>query len=224
MKQWIYRILLLIFCGTCACFCVFRIYPIEFSHETYMGILATLMGVAATFIVGFQIYNSIVNREEINNLREHNKELSEKYIKLIEQNAALSAELNEKIIVLNADMLFNESNNENSFDAFVQMHNSFLFSLEYESPNNEYIFDRLKVFIDKISQKTIGEFTGPDKKDIATNSKWYKRTYSDVLENELLVEIKNTERKIRLHKNFYRICIRYDGIMNNFYSHMKMLF
>lgn len=45
------------------------------SGSVYIGIITTLMGICTTFIVGFQIYNSIEYRAEIRNLQQ----IQEKY-------------------------------------------------------------------------------------------------------------------------------------------------
>lgn len=52
----------------------FRI-EIVLTHDTWIGIMSSLIGAAATLIVGTQIYNSITTRKDIESIRSLQKEL-----------------------------------------------------------------------------------------------------------------------------------------------------
>lgn len=65
------------------------------SNDSYIGVIATLMGICATFIVGFQIYNSIEYKSEIQALQKI-QEKYEKNFKEIENR--LNYEINEAYI------------------------------------------------------------------------------------------------------------------------------
>lgn len=54
----------------------FRIH-IVMTHDTWIGIMCSLVGAAAALIVGTQIYNSITTRKEIESIQSLQKELKE---------------------------------------------------------------------------------------------------------------------------------------------------
>lgn len=55
----------------------FRIH-IVMTHDTWIGIMSSLVGAAATLIVGTQLYNSIATRKQIKSIQSLQKELREK--------------------------------------------------------------------------------------------------------------------------------------------------
>ncbi|MEQ3162074.1 hypothetical protein AAA214_02850 [Parabacteroides goldsteinii] len=65
------------------------------SNDSYIGIIATLMGICATFIVGFQIYNSIEYKSEIQALQK----IQERYeMNFKEMESRFNYEVNEAYI------------------------------------------------------------------------------------------------------------------------------
>lgn len=58
-------------------FTAFRIH-IVMTHDTWIGIMCSLVGAAATLIVGTQIYNSITTKKQIESIQSLQKELKDK--------------------------------------------------------------------------------------------------------------------------------------------------
>lgn len=61
---------------TAIIFTAFRI-RIVMTHDTWVGIMSSLVGAAATLIVGTQLYSSITTRKEIKSIQSLQKELKE---------------------------------------------------------------------------------------------------------------------------------------------------
>lgn len=69
-------------------FSLLRIIPVEITNDTYLGVIATLIGISVTLIIGYQIYNSI----EINRKLETIKEVEEK----VRQQQALTEQTSHR--------------------------------------------------------------------------------------------------------------------------------
>lgn len=46
---------------------ILKVTPFEITGDTYIGIIVTLLSIASTLVIGYQIYNAIEFRKEINN-------------------------------------------------------------------------------------------------------------------------------------------------------------
>ena len=58
-------------------FALVRVVPAaEVSEQSYIGILATLIGICATFLVSYKIYNTVETREKLKQLKELSEELN----------------------------------------------------------------------------------------------------------------------------------------------------
>ncbi len=232
MKQWIYKILLVLFCGTCAFFCLFRITPYEATHQTYIGILATLMGVAATFVVGFQIFNSISHKEEIKELKGTIQFIRDEYEKLKKgQSEAqkelqyLFANIREYKAILDAEQIDN-SNSLKSLDAFIHCHKALIYSLNYNSSETRNIFERLYKYLDKITLQNIGmlfEERNGEVYILDTNSSFYKSSLPEAL-NVILKDFMVDNKIITTHENFSRISILYEDLVQKFYDKLNEVY
>ena len=229
MKQWIYKILLVLFCGTCAFFCLFRITPYEATHQTYIGILATLMGVAATFVVGFQIFNSISHKEEIKELKGTIQFIRDEYEKLKKgQSEAqkelqyLLANIREYKAMLDAEQIDN-SNSLKSLDAFIHCHKALIYSLNYNSSEIKNIFERLNKYLGNITFKEIGEFVllkNGEKYNIDPNSSFYKYSLTEALD-VILKDFTVDNKIITTHENYSRISLLYEDLVQKFYDKLN---
>lgn len=78
-------IIVSLFCSiTAICLSLFRIEPFIVSESTYVGTIVTLMGIIFTIFVGYQIYNIIDIKKELENFSSQKEQLKESVIKLSE--------------------------------------------------------------------------------------------------------------------------------------------
>lgn len=98
ISSWIFSLI--------AILCSFLRVDVHITHETFIGVIAALIGVIATFIVGFQIYNVIENNAKLkeyessqNKIRVEilqNKRAFAKNLKALENQIKISSSENNK--------------------------------------------------------------------------------------------------------------------------------
>lgn len=111
MKYWI-GLALIITSFTTYCLYWVRIEPFKFTSDAVLGAMATLIGVCATIIVGFQIYNSIEHRREIKKIKGLLDRSSKKFksleddlnVKINDSKNQIEEGIQVKINKINADI------------------------------------------------------------------------------------------------------------------------
>lgn len=93
MKQWIVNIILFILVLVALGFSLLKVTPFEITSETYIGVIVSLLSLAAAFVIGYQIYNAIEFRKEI-------KEQREKYNDIIRRNEEIEKKLKQQECVM----------------------------------------------------------------------------------------------------------------------------
>lgn len=143
------------------------------SGSVYIGIITTLMGICTTFIVGFQIYNSIEYRAEIRNLQQ----IQEKYRSEIQRiDEKLFYESNEAYIgiYMVQGITFKDKYLSSSLRSFLK---SIVHSL------NVYDMKRAHIAVDHI----------------VSLARQQRDTFIKVLDND---EIKAVIAEIKTHRNY----------------------
>lgn len=205
-----------------------RVEPyIVWSSETYIGAFVTLMGVAVTFVIGYQILSTIDVKGELKEQRTNNDKLREEINKLTSENKemteriqALTSEAKENIAILDADRIITIAHFiPPYFDAFVKAHQALLSGLGYDSPNYAYIMDKMREYKWNIRTDTFGRNFINEPNKLTFGDGVYKgRTLKDVVENDFMPVIKETDEAIRSHKRFSCISHDYLKLMDSFYK------
>ena len=73
MKQWMINLVLLILSILAILFSLLKVTPFEIIGDTYIGTIVSLLSLAAAFVIGYQIYNAIEFRKEVENQRSMTK-------------------------------------------------------------------------------------------------------------------------------------------------------
>ena len=89
MKQWIINLILLLFSITAILFSLLKVTPFEVTNETYIGTIVSLLSLATAFVIGYQIYNAIEFRKEIEIQRK-------KYDNIIRRNEEIENKLKQQ--------------------------------------------------------------------------------------------------------------------------------
>lgn len=74
-KTWI-SIVALAISVVAFCFSICRVVPVEIGTDTYIGTLATLIGICVTLVIGYQIFNVIEWRGQLRELKTLKRELT----------------------------------------------------------------------------------------------------------------------------------------------------
>lgn len=211
-----------------------RVEPqIVWSSETYIGIFVALIGIAVTMIIGYQIINAIDIKSDLRSMRkdidnQRNELLNtictvnEKQHELSEHINNINASVNEGIKILDALRIGSDGNIiSKDFDAFCKLHEALLDGLDYDSPNYLFILQSMEEYGRKIYTQSFGGGFSINKDGLyfcSSNSPYFNRKLSDVLEEEILPNIREVETKIKAHKKFSAISLIYIELMKKFYN------
>ena len=210
--NWILFILVLFSIG----FSVLRIMPFEISEDTYIGTTTTLLSLAATLIIGYQIYNAVELKNEIKEQRklyeEAKKESQEINVKLKMQQY----QTQEGFDIISSLISYNKSSlAEDSMNAFGQMHHALLSSIETDRDDYEWIFMYMRKFLENFNgQAFYGAWEQKGDEWVALNSlDWKKCKTLNAFIDDYLKPIKEDENLLRKNKNFVKIRMEYNRIM-----------
>lgn len=230
MKQNYINFILFALIVACGCICYVRVVPCAIiDYQTYIGIIATLIGVAVTIIVGFQIYNYLSHKEEIKELKGTIQYIIDEYdnLKKGQSNAQnelqhLLANIREYKFMLEAEQIDN-SGSLKSLDAFIHCHKALIYSLNYNSSEIKNIFERLNKYLGNITFKEIGEFVllkNGEKYNIDPNSSFYKYSLTEALD-VILKDFTVDNKIITTHENYSRISLLYEDLVQKFYDKLN---
>lgn len=210
--NWILFILVLFSIG----FSVLRIMPCEISEDTYIGTATTLLSLAATLIIGYQIYNAVELKNEIKEQRKLYEVAKKKSQEISTKLKMQQYQTQEGFDIISSLISYNKSSlAEDSMYAFVQMHHALLSSIETDRDDYEWIFMYMRKFLSNFSgQGFYGSWVKIGDKWIASNSPDAKKCKTlDELINNYLKPIKIDESLLRKSKNFVKIRKEYNRIM-----------
>lgn len=152
MKQWIANIILIILALVAIGVSLLKVTPFKITSETYIGVIVSLLSLAAAFVIGYQIYNAIEFRKEI-------KEQREKYNDIIRRNEEIEKKLKQQESVMQEGFdiissLIEYNSGQQTVTctlAFKKLHEALLSSIETDRVDYEWIFEYLRTFISDMS-------------------------------------------------------------------------
>lgn len=208
-----------------------RVEPnVVWSSETFMGIFVAFIGIAVTLIIGYQIYNAMDIKRELREMRkdvdEHTGSWKNEINTLKDHVETIHSSVREGIAILDALRLNDESSNlGRDLYAFAKMHESLLYSLDYNSPNYEFILSKLMEFGSRICTQSFGPGFAMTKDGFyyaCPNDENYNKKLKDVVNEKILPPIKDIENQIKNHNNFTAISFTYKDIMRRFYKRIDI--
>lgn len=223
MKQKIINVILLLMVILSIVISLLRITPFEVTEGTYIGIIITLLSIATTLVIGYQIYNSIELKKEIT-------EQKQKYDEILLKNAEMEAKYKEQSCRMQEgfDMIsaIINYNKGQSFvvcgEAFYPMHRALVSSIETNRTDYEWVFKFLRLRISEFQLQSFGL-------DASRNSdnEWYINTPGEdsgkplqEIVDRYMKPIKKDEKLIRSSSNFCKIQLEYNRVMKLFYKRM----
>lgn len=223
MKQWIVNIILFILVLVALGFSLLKVTPFEITSETYIGVIVSLLSLAAAFVIGYQIYNAIEFRKEI-------KEQREKYNDIIRRNEEIEKKLKQQVCVMQEGfdiisslMEYNNGQQEVTCkSAFKKLHEALLSSIETDRVDYEWIFEFLRTFISDMCWLSFTHGYNRDKNDeyvVNTPGQNYGRKLKEVID-DYLESIKANDKKLRQSPNFYKIKMEYERTMKLLYQRL----
>lgn len=198
------------------CLTLFRVTPLEFSNDIYLGLLATFIGIAVTMLIGYQIFNMFEIKKEVSEQRKlanDLKQMSEDLNKTIEKQ---KNEMQEGFEIISTLINYQANGRRSSIQAFGSLHRVLVSSLKIERTEYEWIFNLLRKYIADINwQNFVSGFSldkdgraicnTPDSSDYQRELKDIVQEYTDIVDADEVI--------IRADENFCRIQMEYDRVM-----------
>lgn len=226
MKQWIINFVLLLLSIAAILFSLLKVTPFEITGDTYIGTIVSLLSLAAAFVIGYQIYNAIEFRKEVENQRK-------KYNEIVKRNGEIESKLKcqeytmqEGFDIISSLITYNSRQSDSAcIIAFQNMHRALLSSIETERTDYDWIFGWMRRFICEMNINTL--FSGyamasdgsPRIFEAGNN---YSKTIQEIID-EYTKPIIEDEKIIRSNKNFYKIQFEYNRVMKVFHKRLSDL-
>lgn len=213
-------------------FAIFRVTPmVEFGNDTYIGVIATFIGILVTILVGYQIYNAVEINQKIKRAYKISNRLKKKCdeldSKIASQKATMllqDAETQEHFNIIMAIQKYTANRDADSYIAFLYMLKSLLFSLQLERTDFKEQFNLLREYITSIQIRNFivgGGFTN-DKgvqidTDIIDNE---EKNIMDIISRHE-IEVQQLDAEIRAKNNFLIIKYEYEKVIGLFWQRIE---
>ncbi|MBP1644976.1 MAG: hypothetical protein H6Q16_551 [Bacteroidetes bacterium] len=206
---------------------IFRITPIEFTNETYIGIIASFIGISVTLLIGYQIINTLEIKKEMSEQRKRSNELGVMFDEAKQSIEMQKYEVQEGFDIINTLINYQAKGKRYSLDAFMSLHHALVSSINTDRDDYEWMFDLFREYISNIDYHNIydgatntlqdGSFVGA-----SSGTKNYQKDIREcIMEYTNIIDV--DEEKIRNNRNFIRIKIEYDKIMRLFKKRISEL-
>ncbi len=219
MKQWMINIILFSLAIVAILIALLKVTPFEITGDTYIGIVVTLLSIASTLVIGYQIYNAIEFRKEINNQKRQYELVLQKSREIDKKYCEQEYQTQEGFDLISSLINYNSENDIKQ--AFYAMHHALLSSIETNRTDYEWIFSYLRKFIVEFDYQAFSyspfEINGTY---YITTSKKSKMPFKELVDI-YLEPIKDDKNKIRANSNFYKIQLEYNRIMKLFYQRIE---
>lgn len=168
--------------------------------ECYIGIIATLIATCTTFVVGFQIIDSITIKRKLYNIEKNQKETRKQLI--IQRNVT-----QESICIFNGLEILNNGKDvlKRPSAAFLHFHQALIYSIEIEREDYDWLFDYLNKCIEEI------RYNDFDNRSIVGGDQM-KRVQEGI--EAFRKDLTEVEKSLKKSKNFVKIKPLYKQMRN----------
>ena len=247
MKQWVINLMLFSAATVAIGFSLLRVVPFEMTESTYIGIIVTFIGIIVTVLVGYQIYNAIEfkkdiekqrielkgeiesrNKEFRNSIEKQERRSTEVISRILRQEKnliSLNNEVNESLHIV---LSFKYEHDSKYIACFSALHTSLLYSMYLERDDYTWSLEQLKNSITNFSLMEIH----PGGEICVVKDQFYVMSpdsqspsnikLSDKVDR-YIEPIKEIEKKIRENKEFRVISLGYEPLMKHFYQKVEEL-
>ena len=187
---------------------------------TSSEIIGSFVGACATFMVGYQIWNTIDVKDTIKDA----KQITEEFSNLKQKVEEGEKKMNENMDITNS--LFSYNNHTNLMyvsDSVLFMHHAILSGLDAKREEFDFVFDYLSLFISELTETSITGsrffMTNSHNEKIINDrrSPYYGKLVSYAI-SDFVSHIKETDDEIKKHSNYSRIQLQYEQIMESLYE------
>lgn len=168
--------------------------------ECYIGIIATLIAVCTTFVVGFQIIDNITIKRKLHNIEKTQRETQQQLI--IQRNVT-----QESICFFNGLEILNNGKDvlKRPSAAFLHFHQALIYSIEIDREDYDWLFDYL--------YKCIEDLTYNDFEDRSIVGENQMKQVQEGIE-AFLKNLSEVESALKKSRNFVKIKPVYKQMRN----------
>lgn len=223
MKQKIVNILLLCIAILALLISLLKITPFEVTENTYIGIIITLLSIATTLVIGYQIYNSLELRKEIFEQKMKYDDILSKNSDMEKKYKEQSFQMQEGFDIVSSLIKFNEGQKFITCgNAFYCIHHALISSIETERTDYEWLFQCIRMYISEFEWQTFSSGLSKHNDNqfyIATIGDDCDKTLQEIVDR-YLESIRADEKLIRSSSNFSKIVFEYNRIMKLLYKRL----
>lgn len=226
MRQWMINIIFLLLALFAIFLALIKVTPFDVTESTYVGIIVSLLALATTLVIGYQIYNAVELRKDISEQKRCYDAILKKSEEMERKFKEQAYEQQEGFDILASLIRYNSG--QHMFvcgEAFYSMHHALLSSIRSNRTDYGWIFNYLREFIAEFEVKTITQGLSLVIKNdgnhyINTPGPYFERSFKSFID-EYLAPIKEDEKLLRSDENFIKIQYEYNRIIKLFYDRIN---
>ena len=182
----------------------------------YIGVAVGLIAICATFMVGYQIWNTIDVKDSIR----RNEKITQEFEQLQKKVDMYEKRSQENIDIIHSLISYqNQLGLMHDVDAVLFMHHAILSALNSERDDFTNIFGYLRIFISELSEMSLTGATlfknSVNGKRIIYDSRspYYGKSVEYAID-AFRKNIEEIDRQIKKHKQYYQIKREYESLMD----------
>lgn len=213
MKKYFWNLLSVVIAIIALCFSLWKVTPFDLNGDVFIGAIATFIGVSVTLLIGYQIYNAVELKKDIQEQKKTSEQARQQYLEVTKKIKSQEYVMQEGFDVISTLVSYQKDGWTSSAYAFKGIHHALVSSLNTYREDYEWLFGLLKKYISDINwQNFCGGMTkGADGSLIIADGKGKK--LKAFIEYEFNPSINEDEKTIRAHKDFRMIKLEYDKVM-----------
>lgn len=226
MKKYFYNILSVAIAIIALVFSLWKVTPFEVNGDVFIGTIATFIGISVTLLIGYQIYNAVELKKELQEQKKISEQIGKFYLDISDKIKLQESVMQEGFDIISTLVSYQENGESSSASAFKGMHNALVSSLDTDREDFEWLFRLLKKYISDINWRNFCGSTSI-KEDgllyVSDGGENQGRSLSEIINSEFNTLIDEKEKVIRAHKNFRIVKMEYDKVMRLYRQRIKEL-
>lgn len=224
MKKHFWNILSAAIAIIALCFSLWKVTPFNMNGDVFIGTIATFIGVSVTLLIGYQIYNAVELKKDIQEQKKISEQTRQQYLDVSEKIRLQEFVMQEGFDVISTMVSYQKNGSTSSASAFKGIHHALVSSLNTDREDYEWLFGLLKKYISDINWQNFCGSMGKNESGsliAADGSKNQGRKLSELIDIEFNIQIDEEEKVIRAHKDFRMIRMEYGKIMRLYRQRIK---
>ncbi|RXQ87281.1 hypothetical protein EO244_16515 [Ancylomarina salipaludis] len=199
MRKTLFNVFILLVSLIALGFSLMKVTPFSINGDTYIGTIATFIGISVTLLIGYQLINFIEIRKELTEFKKSKSEIFDTQKRI----SKLENEIQENLDAISASFI--SMNQGGCVEAFLLQQRAMISALKSKRTDFEHLYIGLKQYITKMEPS-------------------YFATGGNTEVDERFAKYKEDSEKydleIKANDNYYIIKHEYERIMKCFYTRL----